>query len=124
MSEMDEMPEEEIVDATPATSWYGRTCVKCNLPIHYSYTSEIEGYCGRCTDAVRKHVIESHRADLERGLLGAKLPERSSGGLGRLLLGLLLGGVLVFFGALATAVYKPELWEKLVTSMKHLLGGS
>ena len=114
----DGAPEEQV----PGTSFYGQSCVKCNLPIHYSYTSEISGYCGRCTDTVRKQILDGHRANLERDLIGAKLPEGGGGGAGRMLLGFLAGGVIGVAAALAVAAFQPDPWEKIVTALLDLVG--
>jgi hypothetical protein len=105
-----------------ATSWYGRSCVKCNQPIHYSYVSEIEGYCGKCTDAVRKQIIETQRADLEKSLIGNKLPENSAGGAGKPILFGVIGVVLGVLAVLAVAVFVPDTWEGLLSAVKGIIG--
>jgi hypothetical protein len=105
-----------------ATSWYGRSCVKCDQPIHYSYVSEIEGYCGKCTDAVRKQIIETQRADLEKSLIGNKLPEKTSGGAGHSILFGVIGVVLGIIVVLALAVFVPDTWEGWLSSVKGIIG--
>ena len=102
------------------TSIHGRTCVKCDSPVHYSYTAEVHGYCSRCTDALKKQVLEGHRADLERNLIGTQLPEPGAGR-GRFILGFLLGGLTVLLVALAASAFKPDLWEPLVQHLRDLV---
>ena len=118
----DEFEQEVPEDRAAATSFYGRACAKCNVPIHYSYVSEIEGYCGKCTDTLRKRILDGHRSNMERDLIGAKLPDERPGGGLRLILGLLVGLILAFAGSIALAKYRPDLWSKIIVALEGVLG--
>ena len=106
-----------------ATSWYGRSCAKCSQPIHYGYVSEIEGYCGKCTDEVRRLIVESQRADMEKNLIGNNLPARSGGGGGKLVAGLVAGLLIGVVALLAVAAFLPDSFDPLLEKLRSLAGG-
>jgi hypothetical protein len=108
------MPGYEDKEEKP---WFGKRCTKCNAPINYAYKGVIEGWCGKCTDELRR----SFREDLRREILAERPSRRllkvgpQTGG-GNLVLGLVVGLVLGVAASVGAAVYSPELWKSIVTT--------
>jgi hypothetical protein len=96
-----------------AKPWFGKKCANCDAPINYAYKGHVLGWCGKCTDQLRNLFKDDLRHDIERELASKGGAGRGGGGAGKLFAGLVLGLVLGFGGAVATAVYAPETWRKV-----------
>lgn len=86
--------------------WYGKTCARCDAPLNYAQAAKgvLPGYCGRCTDAVRRMFQEEvERKDPSLRILVRErtVVERGLGVLLWLIVGLLLG----VGGSLALAAF-------------------
>jgi hypothetical protein len=99
--------------------WHGKRCSRCDAPIRYNYKADIEGWCGKCTDEIRKKFYE----DFERRGTGGEpevvVKKVRSGKVRWFLLGI----VLSFLGTLAVNLFAAAQWNRLLTWIRGLWGG-
>ncbi len=100
-------------------AWYGKTCIKCEAPINYAQAKAglMPGYCGRCTDEVRR-AVEAEVGRRRGGASGLffRLSEDDAGAATRRVRAgfvLLLGAALGFGGAVALARLDPATFERI-----------
>ena len=72
---------------------------------------------------MRRHIVESQRADMEKNLIGNALPPPSGGGGGKMVAGIVIGLVLGAAAILAVATFLPDSWEPLLESLRGMTGG-
>jgi hypothetical protein len=94
--------------------WFGKRCAKCNAPINYAYKGAINGWCGKCTDEVRQIFKDDLARELARE---SGQPAAPRGGGGKLVLGIVLGLLVGFGAAVATAGFASEPWGRLVGAL-------
>ena len=94
-----------------AKPWFGKKCANCDAPINYAYKGHVIGWCGKCTDQLRNLFKDDLRHEIEREIAGKRGGGGVGGGGGKLVLGLLLGAVLGFGGAVGMAVYAADTWH-------------
>jgi hypothetical protein len=97
---------------------FGPKCVKCGGPIHRSYKSPIEGYCGKCTDEVKKQFL----AGTQPKVAVQTATVIKSGGGGRLVIGLFVGIVVGLLVALVLGIFAQGTFEKILQAIRGALG--
>jgi len=103
--------------------WYGKTCARCGAPINYAYAKSgpLPGYCGKCTDEVRRALFGEARA--ERDVQAIAVAEASSPGRPlRLLAAVLAGAILGAAATLAVAAFLPARLAPLLEWLRHAAG--
>lgn len=99
-------------------AWYGKTCIKCEAPVNYAQAKAglMPGYCGRCTDEVRR-AVEAEVGKRRGGASGlwriVRDPPGTAASRVRAGFVFLLGAALGFGGAIALARFDPATFEKV-----------
>ena len=101
-----------------AQPWFGKKCANCDAPINYAYKGHVIGWCGKCTDQLRGMFRDDLRKELEREIQAASDEAAIGGRRGRFVLGLVVGAIVGFGGAVATCVFAPDAWGKVTNQLK------
>jgi hypothetical protein len=111
--------------------WYGKTCLRCEAPINYAYAAKgpLPGYCGRCTDEVRRVLFSEAKAEIEKqaaGHPGRARPRGDAGGAGgrggAIFIGLVVGVILGLAAAIVVGALAPERLTWWTEQARKLLG--